>query len=72
MSYCYQTEKPKLFQEENQAVFLCIRDQVQRLLKSSGAVRMGEAAHLPAGVGAADSWTMFACVDRLVEIGEIR
>lgn len=68
--YNYETEKPKLFTEENQLLFLGIRDRVQELLKKSGAVMQG-CVGLPSGVGAADSWTMLACFDRLVELGEL-
>ena len=69
MSYHYASEKPKLFSEEGQVMFIKIRDNVHALLKKAGAVRMQEAMHCGAG---GDSWTMLACVDRLVELGEIR
>ncbi|MFW6272541.1 MAG: hypothetical protein ACOC2U_02025, partial [bacterium] len=50
-----------------QEMFLKIRDNVQFLLKQSGAVMMGNAIHAATG----DVWMMMACVDRLVELGEI-
>lgn len=49
-------------------MFLKIRDKANVLLPKSGAVRMQE---LIAGTGG-DSWMMLACVDRLVELGELR
>jgi len=70
--YKYSELKPTLFTEENQELFLGIRDPVQQMLSVSGAVRMGQAMALPKGAGAADTWTLLACVDRLVEMGELR
>ena len=68
MSYQYQVEKAALFTDEGQRKFIKVRDQVKRLLEQSGAVRMQEALSGVYG----DSWTALACVDRLVELGEIR
>ena len=65
--YSYEEEKPGIFTEEGQALFLAIRDNVKRLLTLSGAVRMQEAISGNCG----SSWQMLACVDRLVELGEI-
>lgn len=66
MSYCYANEKPKLFTEDGQAMFLKARDDVKRLLKVAGAFRYDKV-----NFGSGDSWTMMACIDRLVEMGEI-
>ena len=66
--YNYQVEKAAIFTEKGQREFLKIRDQVYHLLTVAGAVRAQEAT---AGV-CGDSWTHLACVDRLVELGEIR
>ncbi len=68
MAYNYETEKKEIFTEEGQRQFLQIRDTVQDLLKKAGAVRMEEATARVTG----NSWTHLACVDRLVELGEIR
>lgn len=65
--YSYETERSKLFTEEGQVRFLRIRDRVFELLAKSGAVQMGNAIATSAG----DSWEMMACVDRMVELGEI-
>ena len=61
--YKYETEKPFVFSEDGQVAFLQIRDKVQVLLKAGGAFAMGKVAN---------SWEQMACVDRLVELGEIR
>lgn len=66
--YNYQTEKPKIFTEDRQRMFLAIRDKVHQLIAQAGCVRMQEATSKQCG----DSWQMLACVDRLVELGEIR
>jgi hypothetical protein len=68
MSYHYATEKPKIFTEDGQILFLKIRDNAKRLLAQAGAVRCGELISCATG----DSWTMLACVDRMVELGELR
>lgn len=65
--YDYQTIKKNLFTDDGQRMFLKIRDFVNKTLEIAGAVRMQEAINSASG----DSWTMLACVDRLVELGEI-
>lgn len=66
--YNYQTERSKLFTDEGQRALLQVRDHVQKCLKVAGCVRMEEAVSVISG----DSWFEIACVDRLVELGEIR
>lgn len=66
--YEYEKEKPTLFTDEGQRTFLKIRDHVQKTLKAAGAIRMEEAMDAASG----SNWTRLACVDRLVELGEIR
>ena len=68
MSYKYEEQKPWIFTEEGQVQFLNIRDNVQQLLKKAGAVSMSCAMSGTTG----DSWRQMACVDRLVELGEIK
>lgn len=68
MSYDYATEKPKLLTDEGQRNFLKVRDHVHKLLRDAGAFRMDHA--MPAISG--DTWHALACVDRLVELGEIQ
>lgn len=66
--YDYETEKQELFTESGQVTFLKIRDKVHALLESAGAFNM---SHAIANCGGGSSWTMIACIDRLVELGEI-
>ena len=68
MSYDYAVERPKLFTEEGQVLFLAIRDQAKKLVEYAGAVRSDKL--LTAGCG--DCWEKLACMDRLVELGELR
>lgn len=69
MPYIYEEQRPEIFTESGQRMFIKIRDNAQQLLKKAGAARMQE---LMTGCGCVDSWHMLACVDRLVELGEIR
>lgn len=65
--YKYENLKPGIFTEDGQTMFLQIRDRVKNILAQSGAITMGVAM---AGTG--DSWKRMACVDRLVELGELK
>lgn len=67
--YDYQKIKPVVFTDEGQRMFLRVRDHVHRVLKEAGSITMEKAM---AGAQGGDSWEMMACVDRLVELGEIR
>jgi hypothetical protein len=67
MSYDYQKEREKLFTDDGQRQLLEIRDRVQGLLKTAGAFRLSEAVKDSSG----SSWLHIACIDRLVELGEI-
>jgi hypothetical protein len=66
--YDYKEQKRSLFTESGTKMLLAVRDSVDQKLKLSGAVRSGEAISNVTG----DSWTMLACLDYLVETGEIR
>lgn len=70
MSYSYPTERPWLFTDEGQRVFLRFRDKALAHLRVTGAFTGGCAIHWAEGAG--DSFKMVACVDRLVELGEVR
>jgi hypothetical protein len=70
--YDYQKEKSNLFTEHGSVLFVKVRDRVKEMIAFSGAITMGRAMSLPPGVGAADSWTLMACVDRMVELRELR
>lgn len=67
MAYDYAVERQKIFTDEGQRTFLKIRDRSQHLLKEAGAFRLSEVLHGVSG----DSWEHIACLDRLVELGEI-
>lgn len=65
--YKYEDLKNKLFTDESQRTFLKIRDFINKNIEKSGAIRMKEIM----SCGSGDSWTLMACVDRLVELNEI-
>lgn len=67
MAYEYTIERSKLFTEEGQKLFLRVRDNVQKHLSQSGAVSALKALEGITG----DSWQHIACLDRMVELGEI-
>lgn len=67
MPYVYEIEKPSIFTESGQEMFLKIRDQIKAKIKIAGVVRMQEAISGCTG----DMWKMMACVDRMVELKEI-
>lgn len=66
MGYEYRTHRHTVFTEGGQVLFLKIRDEAAKLLKQSGAV---ECQKLLCVTG--NTWEMLACVDRLVELGEL-
>lgn len=66
--YEYSKQKQYVFTEEGQKTFLGIRDNVRQLLQKGGAVRMQEAI----ATFGISSWDAMACVDRLIELEEIR
>jgi len=67
--YTYQALRPTLFTEEGQVRLLKVRDNAHRLLAQAGAFRAPRAWE---GVGVSDTFELLACLDRLVELGEIR
>ena len=67
MPYEYKEQRSRIFTDEGQRMFLQIRDRVKKLIKLAGAVRMQEAINGTSG----DGWEMLACVDRMVELGEL-
>lgn len=66
--YVYENEQKELFTDEGQRLFLKIRDRAHNLLHIAGAFRLQEVIR---EVGGGSSWQMLACVDRMVELGEI-
>lgn len=67
MSYEYSKERAKIFTEDGSRIMLQIRDNIQKHIKNAGAVMMTNAWQGVLG----DTWTMLACVDYIVELGEI-
>lgn len=67
MSYRYAEQRPHVFTEEGQVMFLAIRDKAKELVARSGAVTSGKLMGCTTG----DAWHMLACIDRLVELGEL-
>lgn len=65
--YDYQTQRPRVFTDEGQLLFLEIRDRTHYLIQRAGVARMDK---ILSGVSG-DWWDQLACVDRLVEIGEV-
>ncbi len=66
--YDYHKQGEGLFTDEGQRMFLNIRDRVLSLLGKSGAVTLGGATAKASG----NNWLHIACIDRMVELGEIR
>lgn len=64
--YEYEKEKQRIFTDEGQRHFLKIRDKVDGLLEVAGAFKPRKA------IIAGDSYLSMACVDRLVELDEVR
>ena len=67
MSYNYIEQKKELFTDEGQRLFIKLRDHALALVQKSGAVRSQEIM----SIGSGDSWTLLACIDRMVEIGDL-
>jgi hypothetical protein len=65
--YKYEDMKKELFTDEGQRRFLKVRDGVNGLLKKTGAFQLGFAIQFDCA-----SWFTIACIDRMVEIGELR
>lgn len=68
MSYNYTEQRSFVFTEEGQETFLKIRDNAFKLIAKAGCAKMGNLMNAAGG----DSWNRIACVDRLVEVGELR
>lgn len=73
MSYEYSKLRDQLFTEEGSILYTSIRDHVRKILPTSGAITMGSAISGPKQPGSiGDSWAYLACVDRMLELGELR
>lgn len=67
MSYDYQEQRPRLFTDEGQRMFLKMRDTTRNLIRKAGVARMDKMMAGLTGV----VWDMMACADRMVELGEL-
>jgi hypothetical protein len=65
--YSYKEEKEKLFTDQGQRKFLKVRDITNSLIGKAGAVTLGKVFDEIKG----DSFECIACLDRMVELGEI-
>lgn len=68
MSYNYLDQHKVVFTEEGQRLFLKIRDRAKELIDIAGCAMRGNIISECTG----DIWDMLACVDRLVELGELQ
>lgn len=68
--YDYQKEKAKLFTDEGSRSFTRNRDTVLEAVGKTGAIRCAEAVQYFIRDGS-DSWFKLACLDRMVELGDI-
>lgn len=66
--YDYAKQRAVVFTDDGQRMFLKIRDKTLSILKTSGAITLEKAM---SGAQGGDSWDMIACVDRMVELGEL-
>jgi hypothetical protein len=67
--YRYGELRESLFTDKGQRMLFKAKAFIDHSLTTAGAVRMGNV--MPA-LAIGDSWMMMACVDRLVELGEIK
>lgn len=65
--YKYEEMRPYIFTEEGVEMLQRIRENVNLMINLAGSVRLQEAIHGTIG----DSWLMLACIDYMVEKGEI-
>lgn len=66
MPYEYAKERDYIFTDDGQKMFLKIRDKANALCAIAGCASVEKAISECTG----SNWHMFACVDRLVELGE--
>lgn len=68
MSYSYATERENLFTESGVAMLVKVRDNCRSLLDTAGAFQAEKAWKNVLG----SNWTMLACLDYMVEKGELK
>ena len=67
--YNYENEKQNIFTDEGQRMFLQIREHIREIVDQYEVITMNKA--MSGSTGGGSSWTMMACVDRMVELGEL-
>jgi len=67
MMYSYSQERLWVLSPEGQRALSKVRDHVLRLLNEAGACQLGRVLGV---IG--DNWHSMACVDRMLELGELR
>lgn len=67
MAYDYKTQRANIFTEDGQVMFTKIRDAAKAKIANAGVVRSDKLMAVCSG----DTWNMLACMDRLVELGEL-
>lgn len=72
MSYEYLKHRDFVFTDEGQRCFLAVRDNSKALIAKSGAVMCSRLLMTVGTGGAQSTWDLLACVDRLVELGELK
>lgn len=66
--YKYESMKSVLFTDAGQRKFIKTIDFVKEVIQKAGCVRMDVVLSRIGG----DAWEVMACVDRLVELGELK
>lgn len=70
MGYVYAEQRPRIFTEEGQRVYLAVRDAARELLAVAGAARVGELIDASCKkLGAIDTWEALACIEHMKETG---
>ena len=64
--YNYEILKNVILTDQGQRRFLRVRDKIEKIMKKTGAFRMGYIVSFDT-----NSWFSLACVERMVEIGEL-
>ena len=66
--YDYKKERPGIFTEPGVETLIKLRENARALTEQAGAAQMGAIIRGVCG----DTWLMLACVDYMVEKGELK
>lgn len=67
MSYNYEAQKSQVLTPDGQKMLFRVRAAAAKHIDAAGCVRMDKLIN---AAGSGDTWTMLACADYLVEMGE--